>query len=117
MMKKLTRSVQNANIEPQIFTGNIESEIVAQTDRTSRDEQLQADAQEYNEILRQARRGLTEASLEAVMVLRREMEYRQALMDLLLEGEIEAEIPNDDGGSLTLDHFRWKRARPEQAAA
>ena len=101
MENKLTRLALNANTQP---------EIVAQTDRTLSDEQLQAAAEEYRVILRQARRGLTDDSLEAVMVLKRELEYRQLMVDLLLEGEVEAEIYNYQKDILTSDHFRFRLA-------
>jgi hypothetical protein len=93
-----------------------EPEMLAENDSMPSKEPLQPSEQELQaeivEILSEARRGLTEDSIYAVMALRLDMGIYQALVDLILEGKVEAEVI-DEKAKLTSNNFRF-RHRPDE---
>jgi hypothetical protein len=70
-------------------------------------EPSEEELQEVLEIFKEARRGLTEDGVAAVMALRREIAIHQALVDFLLDGKIDAEVI-DRNEKLTVRNFRLR---------
>jgi hypothetical protein len=94
-----------------------ESETLAGVDHMSSEDSFapnEEELQEVLEIFRQARRGLTEDSVSAVMVLRREIELHQALLDLLLEGKIEAWVIDQNEKVLTSRNLLFRAWPPDE---
>jgi hypothetical protein len=81
-------------------------------EKTPSEEELQ----EVLEIFKEARRGLTEDGVGAVMALRREIAIHQALVDLLLDGEIDAEII-DKNEKLTVRNFIFRALSADEESA
>jgi hypothetical protein len=90
------------------------SETSAEADHSPGEGWVQPSEEELRkeivEILGEARRGLTEDSIYAAIALRHETTIYQALVQLLLDGKIEAElIDKDENKNLTSDNFKFRK--------
>jgi hypothetical protein len=103
------RIMDNNIIAPSNEGQPIREEMIA-ADNGSNEEAPEPSEQELQEVLeifKEARRGLTEDGVAAVLALRREIAIHQALVDLLLDGKIDAEVI-DRNEKLTVRNFRLR---------
>jgi hypothetical protein len=107
--------MDNNIIAPSNEGQPIREEMIA-ADNGSNEEAPEPSEQELQEVLeifKEARRGLTEDGVAAVLALRREIAIHQALVDLLLDGKIDAEVI-DRSEKLTVRNFRFRALSPDE---